>query len=133
MAEEKMLWRNAKRQGSIAEYLFATEAMRQGFGLLMPLGDYLPYDCILDFEGNLFRVQVKSTAHRDGSCYHFKTCSGHNAKTLYDQRSFDAYAFNIYGTEHFYFFGIHEIATVSYRVHLHHDIDRLNNWDFFRE
>jgi hypothetical protein len=38
MAEEKMLWRNAKRQGSIAEYLFATEAMRQGFGLLMPLG-----------------------------------------------------------------------------------------------
>jgi hypothetical protein len=124
---------SAKHQGSIAEHLFATEALRQGFGVLMPLGDFLPYDVIVDHEGTLHRVQVKSTAVRDASCYHFKTSQGHKSKMLYDQRSFDMYALNIFGTEHFYFVPIHEVVHRTFRIHLRKDVDRLNNWNIFRE
>ena len=67
---------NAKRQGTIAEQLFATQAMRRGFGVSMPIGDFLPYDIILDSNGILFRIQVKSTTYKEYESYHFKIGNG---------------------------------------------------------
>ncbi len=49
-----------KQKGAIAEQAVALAALKRGYGVSTPLGDYLPYDLILDVTGNLFKVQVKS-------------------------------------------------------------------------
>jgi PD-(D/E)XK endonuclease len=54
-----------KRLGEIAEAAFLAKAAALGFGVAKPWGDSDRYDFILDWAGELWRVQVKS-AHRAG-------------------------------------------------------------------
>ncbi|NRB52302.1 MAG: endonuclease [Saprospiraceae bacterium] len=49
-----------KQKGVIAEQAVALAALNRGYGVSTPIGDYLPYDLILDVDGNLFKLQVKS-------------------------------------------------------------------------
>ena len=48
-----------KQRGDIAEQAVVLHALTQGWGVSQPIGDYLPYDLILDVSGRLLRVQVK--------------------------------------------------------------------------
>ena len=54
-----------KERGELAEAAFLLKASSLGFGVAKPWGDSDRYDFILDVEGKLWRVQVKS-AHRAG-------------------------------------------------------------------
>ena len=47
------------QKGCFAEYKFATMAMERGFNVSMPLLDASKYDCILERENTLYKVQVK--------------------------------------------------------------------------
>lgn len=47
------------QKGCFAEYKFATRAMENGFNVSMPLLDASAYDCILEKNGKMFKVQVK--------------------------------------------------------------------------
>lgn len=47
------------QKGCFAEYKFATRAMENGFNVSMPLLDSSPYDCILERNGQVFKIQVK--------------------------------------------------------------------------
>ncbi|NET36589.1 MAG: endonuclease [Cyanothece sp. SIO1E1] len=49
-----------KQKGAIAEQAVVLAALKRGYGVSTPLGDYLPYDLILDVKGKLFKVQIKS-------------------------------------------------------------------------
>ena len=62
-----------KQRGELAEAAFMVKASELGFGVAKPWGDSDRYDFILDVEGELWRVQVKS-AHRAGQdgCYSFR-------------------------------------------------------------
>ena len=51
---------NTKLRGDIAEQTLGLRALRNGWGVSKPVGDRLPYDLILDVDGQLHRVQVKS-------------------------------------------------------------------------
>jgi hypothetical protein len=51
------------QKGCFAEYKFATMAMERGFNVSMPLLDASTYDCILEKNGNVFKVQVKYVGH----------------------------------------------------------------------
>ena len=51
-----------KRQGEIAELAFMHMAMERGFAVSKPYGDSTRYDFIVEGEGKLTRVQVKSTS-----------------------------------------------------------------------
>ncbi len=51
---------DTKLKGDIAETEAALYAMRQGWGVLRPIGDRLPYDLVFDIDGVLVRIQVKS-------------------------------------------------------------------------
>ena len=52
-----------KRKGSLFEQIFFTEALKQGLEVFVPLGDYLPQDCIvMNRAGRSFRVQIKGTS-----------------------------------------------------------------------
>ena len=50
---------NGNQKGCFAEYHFATTAIKKGFNVSVPLLDSSMYDCILEKDGKLFKVQVK--------------------------------------------------------------------------
>jgi hypothetical protein len=54
-----------KQRGEMAEGAFLTKVAGMGFGVAKPWGESSRYDLIVDVEGRLVRVQVKS-AHRAG-------------------------------------------------------------------
>jgi len=125
---------NAKRQGTIAEQLFATQAIRRGFGVSMPIGDFLPYDMILDNESALFRVQVKSTTFHEYGAYQFKIGNGQKSKEVYMVQDVDVFALNIFGSRDFFLVPHDHIGhqkTVrcnplgKYQIY-------YNNWNLFR-
>lgn len=51
---------NANQFGCFAEYRFAIRAMEQGFNVSMPLLDSSKYDSIVEKDGVLRKIQVKS-------------------------------------------------------------------------
>ncbi len=51
---------NANQFGCFAEYRFAICAMEQGFNVSMPLLDSSKYDAIVEKDGVLRKIQVKS-------------------------------------------------------------------------
>ena len=46
--------------GCLAEYKFCTKAIENGFNVSMPLLDSSPYDCIVERNLQLFKIQVKN-------------------------------------------------------------------------
>jgi prevent-host-death family protein len=55
-------------RGNVAELGFAFDAVRAGLRVLTPLVEHGAYDAVLDIEGRLIRVQIKSgTLERAGS------------------------------------------------------------------
>ena len=52
-----------KRVGEIAELAFCQKAIRMGFLVSKTWGDSDRYDFVADWEGKLYRVQVRSTEH----------------------------------------------------------------------
>ncbi len=51
---------NTKLKGDIAEQAVILEALKKGWDVSVPIGDRLPYDLVLDVEGTLLKIQVKS-------------------------------------------------------------------------
>ncbi len=50
---------NHNQKGCFAEYHFASTAILNGFNVSIPLLDSSQYDCILEKNGKLFKLQVK--------------------------------------------------------------------------
>ncbi len=51
---------DTKQKGDIAEQAVVLQAMKQGWGVLNPFGDRLPYDLVFDIQGVLVKIQVKN-------------------------------------------------------------------------
>ena len=51
---------DTKLRGDIAEQAATLYALKQGWGVLKPVGDRLPYDLVFDVAGQLVKIQVKS-------------------------------------------------------------------------
>jgi hypothetical protein len=51
---------DTKLRGDIAEQAAVLYALKQGWGVLKPVGDRLPYDLVFDVVGTLIKIQVKS-------------------------------------------------------------------------
>ena len=58
---------NVNQKGCFAEYKFATAAMECGLNVSMPLLDSSIYDCIVEHEGRLSKVQIKNANYREQS------------------------------------------------------------------
>lgn len=65
----------SKNVGIIAETKFVFECSKLGITVSQPFGDNAPYDFIIDIEGVLSRVQVKTLRKLDSGVYTFKTHS----------------------------------------------------------
>lgn len=51
---------NTKHAGDFAELLTAAKFAEKGYYVSLPMTDNAPYDLIVDFQGRLHKVQVKS-------------------------------------------------------------------------
>jgi hypothetical protein len=50
---------STKLTGDIAEQAAILQALKRGWGVLKPIGDWLPYDLVFDVGGALVKIQVK--------------------------------------------------------------------------
>lgn len=86
---------DTKLKADIAESAVVTELLKRGFRVLKPVGDRLPYDLALDFNGRLLRVQVKCAwFDRRLKAYNIdvrrtKTNRRHMLRARYDKSDFD--------------------------------------------
>ncbi|MGC2645290.1 MAG: group I intron-associated PD-(D/E)XK endonuclease, partial [Candidatus Sulfotelmatobacter sp.] len=78
--------RNCKRRGEWAEMVFAGRALREGLRLARPWGESSGYDFVVDQDGKMVRVQVKSTIFKEGTGY---SCSMKDSKGPYKKGSFE--------------------------------------------
>jgi hypothetical protein len=67
--DECKQFRTLKERGEYVELRFMVQAMLHGFQVSRPWGDSSSYDVGLESGSRILRVQVKSTANRDGKGY----------------------------------------------------------------
>src|SRR5574341_430943 len=58
---------DTKLKGDIAEHAAILAGLCQGWGVLKPIGDRLPYDLVFDIDHALVRVQVKSAWYSEAT------------------------------------------------------------------
>lgn len=58
---------DTKLVGDISEHLVTVELLRKGFSVLVPVGDRLPYDRVVDFNGKFFRLQIRTAWYDQAS------------------------------------------------------------------
>jgi hypothetical protein len=87
-----------KRRGSLYEQIFFTEALARNLEVFIPLGDYLPQDClVMNQAGRIFRVQVKGTENftqsgNGSKRYMITTATGTTGKQPIDPQRVDIVA-----------------------------------------
>ena len=56
-----------KQSGDLSEMKFVVWCLERGLGVSIPVGDRLPYDVVVDVNGRLLKVQVKTGWRRSDS------------------------------------------------------------------
>ena len=72
-AIEKYKKLSTKELGKLGEMAFEKDCYLKGFKISKACVEAYPYDYILDIEGKLYRIQVKTTINYDGDKYRFST------------------------------------------------------------
>jgi len=86
---------DTKLKGDIAEQAAVLQALKRGWGVLKAVGDRLPYDLVLDVQGTLAKVQVKSAWYYEpDDCFmtdnrRTKTNRRKMVRSLYQGEDFD--------------------------------------------
>ena len=95
-----------KKAGTLYEQIFICEALQKGLNVSVPIGDYLPYDLVIDNGKKLQRIQVKGTSHKQSSGYKVTIGKGNSLsrKKVRDKDSFDILAIVVMenGNRHWY-------------------------------
>lgn len=114
--------------GKVAELQFNITALRRGYACLWPSVDIHGYDCIIDANGKLFRVQIKSTAKVNTNNRGYReikvSCSkGKAGRTNYDCDDFDFLAVYSHALDEWWIIPIEEtpIAIGSRSLSIYQD------------
>lgn len=83
-----------KRAGTLYECMFISEALSHGLDVSTTVGDYSQYDCIIDNNGKLQRVQIKGTQYKGRGGFNITTAMGAKTseKNPYSKDAFDILA-----------------------------------------
>ncbi len=102
-----------KHQGELAELLFLYRVAALGLVVSKPYGESAKYDFLVDADGHLTRVQVKSvsTAHR--GAYRISCGSGQNSKIPYTAADIDLLAAYIVPEDVWYLIPVSAFAPVT--------------------
>lgn len=87
---------NSKRKGNITEVECMLAFLKLGYNVLMPYGDCERYDFVVDIEGKLLKIQVKTSSDshiNDGyivfKCANKTTKEGQFVRHLYTKEQID--------------------------------------------
>jgi hypothetical protein len=95
-------FRTFKQRGEWVELLFMADAASHGYHVLKPCGDSLEYDVAVEHNGDMIRVQVKSSANRNGTGYLCYFRRSYQAKEPYSIDELDLFAAYIIPEEAWY-------------------------------
>ncbi len=124
-------FRDAKRQGELAELVFAARAAKLGWQVSKPYGESSAYDFVVDAGGKLWRVQVKSVAaERDGT-YRIASSGGGGSKHTYTEDDIDLLAAYVIPEDAWYLIPVECCATKS--IHLCPHRPSKRKFERFRE
>ncbi len=115
---------DTKLKGDIAEQAVILYALQQGWGVLKPIGDRLPYDLVLDVEGAFVKIQVKSAWFDDKKKNYVvdtrrtKTNRRTMKRSNYEETDFDFAVIYIQENQTFYVFPVAEFINYGSEIHL---------------
>jgi hypothetical protein len=106
----------SKRKGMMAELIFVVKAASMGFAVSKPYGDSEPYDLIVEQNGRVFRIQVKSvfTTSRWGYSVSVARNRAHKPIVPYSAQEIDFLAAYVVAHDAWYIIPVAEIATLSH-------------------
>lgn len=115
---------DTKLKGDIAEQAVILHALQQGWGVLKPIGDRLPYDLVLDISGKLIKIQVKSAwfdlRHQNYvvDTRRTKTNRRQMIRSVYESSDFDFAIVYIENLNIFYVFPVEVFISFGSEIHL---------------
>tara|TARA_R100001530_G_C4279867_1_gene145301 strand:- start:455 stop:868 length:414 start_codon:yes stop_codon:yes gene_type:complete len=112
-----------KHIGTIAEIKFIAKALQYHYNVSVPIGDNLPYDCVVEYEGKLSKIQIKSTCYKITSnrndCYKIAAGKGSSSKTPYKAQNVDFLVVYIHPLDCWYIIPYDALKAVSVRLYPH--------------
>ena len=89
--------RNTKEIGNLTELQCITALYELGCDISLPFGNSQKYDLIMDYQGQLYKVQVKHANEHEDTHFSFRTrWQGHNTsgytQTSYTKKDIDFFA-----------------------------------------
>ena len=112
---------NSPRQGEKSELAVASELMMEGYGVSFPFGHDHQYDVIVDMDGDLYRIQVKTSKQEEGNRYYIPADADQ-----YDEKHVDLLAGYSEGEEATFFIPVHEASGKQQRV-TYTDLDKMGS------
>jgi hypothetical protein len=112
--------RYTKRKGIMAELIFVVKAISMGFAASKPYGDCEPYDVIIEGNGRVFRIQVKSvfTTNRWGYSVTVARRAYHGPMVQYSADEIDFIAAYVVAHDAWYIIPISELGNTK-QLHLY--------------
>jgi len=110
----------SKRKGMMAELIFVVKAASMGFAVLKPYGDSEPYDIVVEENGRLLRIQVKSvfTTNRWGYTVTVARRAYHGPSVQYSTQEIDFIAAYVVPHDAWYIIPISELGS-TIQLHLY--------------
>lgn len=99
--------KNSKMQGTIGLGIAISSLLKRGYIVSLPLNDSQEYDLIIDIDGLLNRVSVKTTSYQRNGYFNFNLSTKGGNKSNNTIKKFDnkkcEYVFVLTGDENKYF------------------------------
>jgi len=99
--------------GEESEINFALQAIRRGFVVAKPYGENSTYDFVVDYRGQISRVQVKSTSRElpnEEKCKVNISCGNRKNRRGYETLAVDFIAVHVRGLDLWYIIPTTEVA-----------------------
>lgn len=108
---------DAKQRGELVEMMFMLQASLRGLIVAKPYGDSRRYDFITDTGRRLWRVQVKSSAHRSGRGYLVNATSRRHSRAIYTPGQIDFLIAYIIPKNLWYIVPVAALKSATFRVY----------------
>lgn len=127
---------NTRDRGEFSELKFSMIAIEMGLRISKPIFSGLPYDFIVDKDGSLFKIQIKSTANFQNKKYSANLAHGNKLKKEYCPKEVDCFGVHIVPLDLWYIFSIHDTVNKAHfstnpEDPKDHYYKYINNWSLF--
>ena len=106
-----LLGMNNKRIGSISELKFMCLCLSMDISVSIPYGDNDKYDVVIESDGKINRIQIKSCSKVKNGGFEAATSSGAKVKELYKKIDVDIFAIHLITVDVWYIIPVEVINT----------------------